>query len=255
MTRYAMHGRVGVLVPPENPTVEPEMVRLMPGTVSVHAQRLPVLAGDLRDRILGYNAALDDAIAGFGGLGLDCVYYAMTGGSYLMGREAELALVGRLRDAGTTFVPAGHAILEVLEQQGVGRVALVSPYPDWLTESAVEYWTGAGLEVVAVGKVPTGPGGIYALESREVVDVVRPLLDARPEALLLSGTGMPTLAAGRTITAETGVRVLSSSIASAAAILHRLVADRGPDVLAEVSAPSLEGLVPSRSGAGPDAAG
>ena len=232
-----------MLVPPENPTVEPEMVRLMPRTVSVHAQRVPVLDSDLRDRILGYNAAVESSIAGFGGLALDCVYYAMTGGSYLMGRTAELELIDRLAAQDVTFVPAGHAILEALERQGIGRVALISPYPDWLTDAAVSYWTSTGLDVVAVGKVPTGPGGIYALGSQEVVDVVRSMLPEEPGALLLSGTGMPTLSAARTITAETGVQVLSSAIASGAAVLSRIVARRGIEVLAGVEEPTLKGLL------------
>ena len=243
MTEYAKHGRVGVLVPPENPTVEPEMFRLMPETVGVHFQRVPVLGGELRDRILGYNAAIESSIAGFGGLALDCVYYAMTGGSYLMGREAELELVQRFAERSIDLVPAGHAILEVLERLGIDRVALISPYPDWLTDAAVDYWSAAGLTVVAVGKVPTGSGGIYALESQEVIDVVRSMLPNDPGALLLSGTGMPTLEAARTIGQETGLRVLSSAIASAAAVLTRLAARHGRAVLEQVKDESLSGLL------------
>ena len=71
------------------------------------------------------------------------------------------------------------------------------------------------------------------------------MLPDGPEALLLSGTGMPTLCGARTLTQETGIRVLSSAIASAVAILDRLVTRRGPEVLAGVDEPSLRGLLPA----------
>lgn len=242
MNEYALHGRVGVLVPPENPTVEPEMVRLMPTTVAVHFQRLPVLAGELRERILGYNEAVVSSIAGFGGLALDCIYYAMTGGSYLMGRDSELELIDRCGESGITLIPAGHAIIASLAERGIDRVALISPYPDWLTAAAVNYWRVAGLNVVAVGQIPTGPGGIYALASTEVSNVIRSLMARTPEALLLSGTGMPTLAAARTITAETGLTVLSSAISSAELVLRHLAQRFGDDVLAGITDPALRRL-------------
>ncbi len=36
---YGSRGRIGVLVPPGNPTVEPEMYRMAPAGVSIHFAR------------------------------------------------------------------------------------------------------------------------------------------------------------------------------------------------------------------------
>jgi hypothetical protein len=45
--RFTMTGwraRIGFLVPPGNPTAEPEMAELVPAGVSVHVTRMPVSA-------------------------------------------------------------------------------------------------------------------------------------------------------------------------------------------------------------------
>ena len=49
--------RVGVVTPPANPAVEPEVHALMPDGVVMYATRLPVFPGDLRERNRQYSGA------------------------------------------------------------------------------------------------------------------------------------------------------------------------------------------------------
>jgi maleate isomerase len=52
-------GRVGVMVPPANPTVEPEMARLLGSRADMHITRFPVRPGlTLAERLEAYNEAL-----------------------------------------------------------------------------------------------------------------------------------------------------------------------------------------------------
>lgn len=217
-------GGVGALVPPENPTVGVELRALLPRHLPVHVAALPVIPGTLKERLLGYNDALTATAGTLSASRPDVAYFACTGSSYLVGPDRDAALHGAIDAAGAgRGLTAARAIVETLDQLRRRRVLVVSPYPDWLTDLAVAYWSAAGLAVAGVRKVPA-PNGIYAITPDEVTGLLRELRPEPDTAVLLSGTGMPTVEAIAAIGDGLGVPVLSSSLAAAYRALRRLPA-------------------------------
>ncbi|MGA4846474.1 maleate cis-trans isomerase family protein [Streptomyces sp. G5(2025)] len=210
--------RLGLVVPPENPTAEPEFRHFLGSGMNVYTARFPVLPGKgLREMLTTYNDVLPDVLAGFGRLRLDAAVVACSASHYLLSPEGDRAFCAELSDrAGFPVLSSTLAILAACETLGVSRLTLVSPYEPWLTDLSRGYWEKAGLTVDQVVPVPAGERyDPYAVTTEAILEQVgrRDLGD--DAAVLFTGTGMFTLEALDELGGHPGRVLLSSNLASA----------------------------------------
>lgn len=211
-------ARIGFLVPPGNPTVEPEMMELAPAGVSVHFTRLsasgPAGSHDgQEERNRSQLASLDEAARLLAMTFPQVIVLAHTATSYTLGREAEAELVRR-QEAATRarFVTAFGSVLEAFKCLGVRRIAYATPYDADLTERGRAHLALHGLDVVGVARLE-GVRNIYEETAARAYAVGRQADRPEAEAVFLSGTGMPTLAMLQVLEEDLGKPVISASSA------------------------------------------
>ncbi len=229
----------GVLVPPANPSVEPEMQRLLHPAMTLYAARLATMPGTtLEERNRRYIELYRDAVSAFGNLRLAALVIGLTGPSYRLLPEGDAALSRDLSaHAGKPVATASLAIAEALSTLGARRLCLVSPYPDWLTAEAVDYWHAAGCEVVEVIKM-ADTFRAYELTHDEVAAALSRVDHTRIDATVMSGTGMLTLPAVIAARKPGTQPILSSNLCSAWWLLRQAAPRAASPVLAR-AAPEL----------------
>jgi len=215
-----MTARLGVLVPSGNPTIEPELYRMAPRSIPIHFARLECLAGEpgaadgMERRTLGYLDSVPAAIHSMEALRLGVVALSHTAVSYLSGFAAEPALLERIAKlSGARPLTAASAIAEALRHLGARRIALATPYPEVIASAGRTYWTAAGFEIVAHRGLPDVTN-IYEETEARAYELGRAADAPGADAVLISGTGLPTAGIVERLERDLGKPVVTSQTAT-----------------------------------------
>ncbi|HMA07414.1 MAG TPA: aspartate/glutamate racemase family protein [Ramlibacter sp.] len=222
---YAPRGFVGILTPQANTTVEPECGILLPAGIGLVNARLASAKPAMEERLVDYFDKLPASLSQFADAPLRAVGVACTGSSYLAGREREDALFQQLSHRlGIHVTSSALAVVDALHALDARRIGLVSPYPESLLQQSIAYWRSRGFAVEAVAKViATGKDHersgsahpVYALGSEAVVEALATLRGKSADAIVLLGTGMPSLKSILQVPIMEGAPVMSCTLALA----------------------------------------
>jgi maleate cis-trans isomerase len=207
---------VGLLVPINNTTMEPELLAWLPEGSSCRTLRIPRGKGMLTPANLpAYLAEGVKLAKELKDEALDLVVYGCTAAGFMAGPArdaeiaAELASVTKKR-----VVTTASSMSAALESAGARRIALITPYPDHVNDTLRRFLEGFEIEVLSSFNAQTVDelAGITAAQiAQRAREIVRPGLDA----LFIACSQLPTLAIVHDLERELGVPVWSSISATA----------------------------------------
>jgi maleate isomerase len=146
--------------------------------------------------------------------------FACTGGSLLQGLGYDETIIKAMEQATGGRIPAtttSTAVVQAMRHLGIRRLAVVTPYKEWLNDRVVTFLTESGFEVARIA----GMGGLdtaTALSSvppQAVYVFARRVADgAEFDGLFISCTSFRTAGAVDALEDDLGVPVVSSNQAT-----------------------------------------
>jgi len=215
---FGWRARLGFLVPPGNPTMEPEMAMLAIPGVTQHFTRMYAegttgsLSGQ-EERNRQQLAHVEEDVARLVHVKPGVIVLGHTATSYTLGPEGDDKLRERLTAKhGVPFTTAFACVAEALRHLGAQRVAYAAPYNAANTQLGKAHLEKCGFTVPAFGNLE-GVTNIYDETPERAYGLARRVDCAEAQAVFISGVGMPTLAAIEVLERDLGKPVVSSTSA------------------------------------------
>ena len=225
--------RIGLLTPAGNTTIEDDFARWMPDSLQLHVNRLftgppsnPKSPESLLTGLQEMGDAVEEPARWLGTAEVDVIAFGCTGGSFLNGPGYDKEITKRISAAagGVRAVAAAGAVADALNELGVRRIAVCTPYPEELNQRLRTFYTTAGFDIVSFAYEDDGILQGTAAEARETALRMAVGVDTQEaEAILISCTAFEGAGESIELIEEiTGKPVVTSNQATFWACLRAL---------------------------------
>ncbi|MGH7266963.1 MAG: maleate cis-trans isomerase family protein [Candidatus Rokuibacteriota bacterium] len=210
---FGAAGRIGVIVPANNATLEPELWSRVPPGVAVYATRI-LARGDLTpEAVRQMEREVDRAVDELCATGVDVLLIADMVTTFIMEPGwNDTRTRGVTERTGVPCVSAWTALAAALSALGARRLALGTPYPRAIHALTRPFFEREGfaltadgtLDILAMSEVPRVPP--------ERIRTLVASLDRRAaDAVVLLATDLPTFSIIESLESEIGLPVLTSN--------------------------------------------
>lgn len=149
---YGWRGRIGLLVPSINTTMEPEFWRIAPQGVSVHTARIAGGRHGTPEELRNMEKESRSAATRIANVEPNVVVYGCTSGSFFEGPAWNDMICEELtKITKAPAVTTAGAMADCLLRNGHRKVDVVTPYVDVTNERLKQFLRGKGVEVASLG--------------------------------------------------------------------------------------------------------
>jgi len=219
---YGRRGRIGLIVPSSNTTMETDYNRLAPEGVSVHTARISFRGASSTDELAALLKHVNDAVEVL----LDCrpnvVVWGCTAASIVPGLEDEVERIIEVNQGVHCVMPLKAAV-SGFKALGVTRVSLAAPYTKEILEGVRMYLERSGLSVVAVKGLGLSDNHIIAEQPPQTIyQLVSSVNLKEAEGIFISCTNLRVLDIIEELERDLGKIVVSSNQAGLWAALKKI---------------------------------
>ncbi len=224
---YGWRGRMGLLVPSINTTMETEFWRIAPAGVSVHTARIAGGRHGTPEELRGMESASKQAAAEVAMVEPDVVVYGCTSGSFFEGPEWNRRICEQLTAiARAPTVTTAGAMADCLVAGGYKKVDVVTPYVEVTNERLKQFLRTFGIEVVTLGTFDMLDMFDHAkIEPGEIYRKVREITTPKAEAVFVACTQLRAMEVLDSLERDLGKPVYSAVQASAWAAYQAMGVD------------------------------
>lgn len=209
---------VGLMVPANNTTMEPELLAWLPEGSSCRTLRIPRGKATLSPADLPeYLAEAIRLAAGLRDEDVDVVVYGCTAAGFMAGpaRDAEVA-TELAKITGKRVVTTASSMIAALEHIGARLVVLVTPYLDIVNARLKAFLTQSGIRVDALSTFGAQTvDELATITSPQIAQRVRETVRPGVDAVFIACSQLPTYAVIGDLERELGIPVWSSIRATA----------------------------------------
>lgn len=228
LSRYSPYGwkaRIGLIVPSTNAVNEAEFWRMAPEGISILTARAMLSGAASQESYVRMAEAVDGAADQLATAEVDIVAYGCTSGSFMC--PLPELVRGMHERTGVPAIAAAGAVVAALRALGARRIAIGTPYVDFVNRREIAFLEEYGFEVSSLIGMDMG----HTQEERRAISRVPPeaiyrlAREAdRPDAdvIFLSCTNLASLGVIQQLEDDLGKPVITSNQACFWACLRRL---------------------------------
>ena len=212
---YGWRGKIGIIIPSANTTMEPELNKMAPNGVTIHCSRMFAMGCGTED-LKRQDEDVESCARLLGSADMDVIIYGCTSGSFVNGLGWERQLQECIaREAQCKSITTTGAVLKALSVFGKKYLTLVNPYNDEVSGIEHNFFASQGYYITGGAHRGFDQGvDIRSQVPEQTYRLAKKAVTKETEILFISCTNFRTIEVLEELEKDLGIPVISSNQAS-----------------------------------------
>jgi len=222
---YDLRGRIGLIVPSSNTTMEMDYHRLKPEGISIHTARIRFTGASSIEDLTTLLKYVNNTVSELLDCRPDVIVWGCTAASAAPGVDEEVSKIIEVDHKVPCVMPLSAAV-SAFRSLGVSKVSVAAPYTEEILAGVRRYLEGKGISVAKVrGLGLSDNHSIAAQTPQTIYQLVRSADSSDAEGIFISCTNLRVLDLIERLEKDLGKVVVSSNQAGLWAALRKIGVD------------------------------